>query len=228
MLSLHFPLYCGGSRGPADALCANAEDYLFDVSFSKKNDLARGLPDLGNRDLMPTCPPNMWENIMKLEDMPTKELLALHNRIADKPAGPKTFATRTKLVARIEQIAADKNIDLTSFGQPKKPKATAQRAEPKAEATEKKPAWPWRRLACTRDPDGPCRLPARTGGRHGQRADRGAAATAKSVRWYANDMRKKGAEVPPRQKHHPADMDEEQSVEALSTVRVIKSASSDG
>lgn len=56
----------------------------------------------------------------------------------------------------------------------------------------------------------------------------GAAATAKSVRWYANDMRKKGAEVPPRQKHHPADMDEEQSVEALSTVRVIKSASSDG
>ena len=45
---------------------------------------------------------------MKLEEMPTKELLDLHNRIADKPAGPKTFATRTKLVARIEQIAADK------------------------------------------------------------------------------------------------------------------------
>ena len=42
---------------------------------------------------------------MKLEDMPTKELLALHNRIADKPAGPKTFSTRAKLVARIEQIA---------------------------------------------------------------------------------------------------------------------------
>ncbi len=73
---------------------------------------------------------------MKLEEMPTKDLLALHNRIADKPAGPKTFATRTKLVARIEQVAADKNIDLASFGQPKKPKATAQRAEPKAEATE--------------------------------------------------------------------------------------------
>lgn len=59
---------------------------------------------------------------MKLEEVPTKELLALHNRIADKPAGPKTFATRTKLVARIEQVAADKNIDLASFGQPKKPK----------------------------------------------------------------------------------------------------------
>ena len=52
----------------------------------------------------------------------------------------------------------------------------------------------------------------------------GAATTDKSVRWYANDMRKKGVEVPPRQKHHPADMDEEQSAEALSTVRVVEPA----
>lgn len=82
---------------------------------------------------------------MKLEDMRTKELPALHNRIADKPAGPKTFATRAKIVARIEQIAAAKDIDLAASGQPKKPKATAKRAQPKAdaakapEATEKKP-----------------------------------------------------------------------------------------
>jgi hypothetical protein len=48
----------------------------------------------------------------------------------------------------------------------------------------------------------------------------GAAATAKSVRWYANDMRKKGIEVLPRQKARPAD--------ALSTVQVVESASSDG
>jgi hypothetical protein len=41
---------------------------------------------------------------MNLEDMPSKELLALHNRIADKPAGPKTFATRSKLVARICRV----------------------------------------------------------------------------------------------------------------------------
>jgi len=40
-------------------------------------------------------PTNAWENAMKLEEVPTKELLALHNRIADKPAEPKTFATRT-------------------------------------------------------------------------------------------------------------------------------------
>ena len=163
---------------------------------------------------------------MKLEDMPTKELLALHNRIADKPAGPNTFATRGKLVARIEQVAADKNIDLVSATE--KPKATAQRAEPKAEATEtpeateKKP----RGLgvgalarAILMDPAG---FP------HALVADmvnaqiEGAAATDKSVRWYANDMRKKGVEVPPRQKHHPAAMDEEQSAEALSTVTVVE------
>jgi len=171
---------------------------------------------------------------MKLKEMPTKELLALHNRIADKPAGPKTFATRAKLVARIEQIAADKNVDLSSSGQPKKPKATAKRTQPKAEATEtpdaaeKKP----RGLgvgalarAILMDPAG---YP------HALVADmvnaqvEGAAATAESVRWYANDMRKKGVEVPPRQKHHPADMDEQQSAEALRTVRVVEPAPSDG
>lgn len=165
---------------------------------------------------------------MKLEEMPTKDLLALHNRIADKPAGPKTFATRTKLVARIEQVAADKNIDLASFGQPKKPKATAQRAEPKAEVTEapeaaeKKP----RGLgvgalarAILMDPAGhPHALIAEMVNAQIE----GAAATAKSVRWYANDMRRKGVEVPPRQKHHTAYMDEEQSAEALASVRVVK------
>lgn len=171
---------------------------------------------------------------MKPEEMPTKELLALHNRIAEKPAGPKTFATRAKLVARIEQVAADKNINLASLGQPKKPKATAQRAEPKAEATEapdateKKP----RGLgvgalarAILMDPAGfphaliAAMVNAQVDGAH---------ATAKSVRWYANDMRKKGVEVPPRQKHHPSDMNEEQSADALSTVRVVERAPSGG
>ena len=164
---------------------------------------------------------------MKLEDMPTKELLELHNRIADKPAGPKTFATRGKLVARIEQIAEAKSIDLASFGQPKKPKAAAQRAQPRAdvasapEATEKKP----RGLgvgalarAILMDPAGhPHALVA---GMVNAQIE-GAQATAKSVRWYANDMRKRGVEVPPRQKQHPADMDEKQSADALSTVRVV-------
>lgn len=171
---------------------------------------------------------------MKLEEWPTKELLALHNRIADKPAGPKTFATRDKLVARIEQIAVDKNIDLASLGQPKKSKATAKRTEPKAgfvetpQANEKESrGLGVGALACAILID-PAGYP------HALVADMvnaqidGAAATAKSVRWYANYMRKKGVEVPPRRKHHPADMDEEQSAEALSTVRVIEPAPSDG
>lgn len=165
---------------------------------------------------------------MKLEDMPTKELLALHNRIADKPAGPKTFATRAMIVARIEQIAAAKDIDLASSGQPKKPKATAKRTQPKAdaveaaEATEKKPQGKGidaLARAILMDPAGyPHALIAAM---VNAQVD-GAAATDKSVRWYANDMRKRGVEVPPRQKHHPADMDEEQSAEALSTVQVVE------
>ncbi|HEP9495766.1 TPA: hypothetical protein VDV68_002732 [Pseudomonas aeruginosa] len=164
---------------------------------------------------------------MKLEEMPTKELLALHNRIADKPAGPKTFATRAKLVARIEQIAVDKNVDLSSSGQPKKPKAAAKRVEPKAEvveapeAAEKKPRGHGvgaLARAILMDPVG---YPHAVIAAMVNAQVEGAAATDKSVRWYANDMRKKGVEVPPRQKHHPADMDEEQSAEALSTVTIV-------
>lgn len=168
---------------------------------------------------------------MKLDDIPTKELLALHNRIADKPAGPKTFATRGKLVARIEQIAEAKNIDLASFGQPKRPKATKERAQPRAEATEATENKPQGKgigalaRAILMDPAG---FPHALVAEMVNAQIEGATATAKSVRWYANDMRKKGVEVPPRQKHHPADMDEEQSAEALSTVRVVEPAPSDG
>lgn len=164
---------------------------------------------------------------MKLEDMPTKELLALHNRMADKPAGPKTFATRAKLVARIEQIAATKDIDLDSFGQPKKPKATAKRTQPKAEvaeaseASEKKPQGKGIGALARQILMDPVGYPhALIAAMVNAQVD-GAACTDKSVRWYANDMRKKGMEVPPRAKHHPADMDAEQSAEALSTVTVV-------
>ncbi|WP_313255050.1 hypothetical protein [Stenotrophomonas acidaminiphila] len=170
---------------------------------------------------------------MMLDKMSMKELLALHNRIADKPAGPKTFATRTKLVARIEQIAEAKSIDLSASGQPRKTKAAKERAEPKAdaaeapEAAEKKP----RGLgvgalarAILMDPAG---FPHALIAEMVNAQIEGATATAKSVRWYANDMRKKGVEVPPRQKHHPAVMDEEQSAEALRTVRVVEPAPSD-
>lgn len=171
---------------------------------------------------------------MKLDEIAIKRLLDLHNRIADRPAGSKTFATRGKLVARIEQIAEAKSIDLASFGQPKKPEVAEQRAQLRikvaeaTDATEKKPRG--RGIgalarAILMDPAG---FPHALVAEMVNAQIEGATATAKSVRWYANDMRKRGVEVPARQKHHPADMDEEQSAEALRTVRVVEPAPSDG
>lgn len=170
---------------------------------------------------------------MKLEDMSMKDLLVMHNKIADKPAGPKTFATRGKLVARIKAIAADKNIDLASFGRPQQPEAAVPSTQPQAEATEApKTAEAKQRgkgigaLArqILMDPAGyPHALIAAM---VNAQVD-GAQATDKSVRWYANDMRKKGIKVPPRQKAHPADMDAEQSAEAMQTVRVVEPAAED-
>lgn len=173
---------------------------------------------------------------MKLEQMTMKKLLALHNEIADKPAGPKTFSTRSKLVARIGQIAEAKNIDLTSFGQRKPPEAAIKRAQPRIEAAEatrvrpdnaKKPAGKGigtLARAILMDPTGyPHALIAAMVNAQIE----GAAATAKSVRWYATDMRKHGLDVPPRAKVHPADMDEEQSAEWLRSVRVVDPPPSD-
>ncbi|MDN7447320.1 hypothetical protein QZM03_08200 [Burkholderia multivorans] len=173
---------------------------------------------------------------MTLEEMSMKDLLTLHNKIADKPAGPKTFATRGKLVARIETIATGKNIDVASFGRPQQPEAAASSTQPQAEAIESQNAQPETVKAprgkgigalarqLLMDPAGyPHRLIAAM---VNAQLD-GAQATDKSVRWYANDMRKKGIEVPPRQKAHPADMNAEQSAEAMKTVRVVEPASDD-
>ena len=142
---------------------------------------------------------------MNLQEMSTKSLLALHNAIADEPAGPKTFATKTKLIARIEQIAAAGSIDLASFRQGTESEVTEQCAQPQAEATEtteapteteKKPSGKGiGRLAreFLMDPAGyPHALIAEMVNAQIE----GAQATAKSVRWYAHDMRKKGIGSP--------------------------------
>lgn len=171
---------------------------------------------------------------MKLEDMSMKDLLVLHNRVADKAAGPKSFATRGKLVARIESIAEAKNIDLVSFGRPQQPEVAVPSTQPQAKAIESPDAQLKTEKAqrgkgigalakqLLMDPAGyPHRLIAAI---VNAQLD-GAQATDKSVRWYANDMRKKGIEVPPRQKAHPADMDAQQSAEAK-TVQVVELAPS--
>lgn len=146
---------------------------------------------------------------MNLQEMSTKDLLALHNQIADKAAGPKTFATRGKLLDRIESIAAAKNIDVASFGQPKAAEVTEPHAQQQADAVEtsETPTETEKKLSgkgigrlareLLMDPAG---FP------HGVIAEmvnaqiEGAQATAKSVRWYAHDMRKKGTAVPERQR----------------------------
>lgn len=165
---------------------------------------------------------------MKLMSM--KDLLALHNKIADKSAGPKTFATRDKLVARIKAIAAVKNIDVASFRRPQQPEAAVPHTQPQAEAIESPDTQPETVKAprgkgigalarqLLMDPAGyPHRLIATM---VNAQVD-GAQTTDKSVRWYANDMRKKGIEVPHRQKAHPADMNAEQSAEAMNTAQVV-------
>ncbi|PWB16648.1 hypothetical protein [Comamonas sp. JNW] len=167
---------------------------------------------------------------MKLEEMNMKDLLALHNRIADKQADTKTFATRGKPVARIESIAADKNVDLASFGRPQTPEAAVPSAQPQAEAAESPDAQP--ETAKTPRSKGIGALTRQflmvpTGYPHALIATMvnaqidGAQATDKSVRWYANEMRKKGIEVPPHQKADPSDMDAEHSAEAMKIVQVI-------
>ena len=146
---------------------------------------------------------------MNLQEMSTKDLLALHNQIADKAAGPKTFATRGKLLDRIESIAAAKNIDVASFGQSKAAEVTEPRAQPQADVTEateapteteKKPSGKGiGRLAreLLMDPAG---YPHAVIAEMVNAQIEGAQASAKSVRWYAHEMRKKGAAVPERQR----------------------------
>jgi hypothetical protein len=137
---------------------------------------------------------------MKLEDMPTKELLAMHNQLADKPAGPKSFKTKTDLIARIRKLQPVSEA-------PRQPKTLKKpEAEPstKAAATSaadapKKP----------REPgvgDRAKKLILETTLPYDAIADRinsemlGAKATKASVSWYASKMRKAGVQVPPRTK----------------------------
>ena len=146
---------------------------------------------------------------MNLQEMSTKDLLALHNEIADKAAGPKTFATRSKLLDRIESIAAAKNIDVASFGQSKAAEVTEPRAQPQADVTEateapteteKKPSGKGIGRLAREFLIDPAGYPHALIAEMVNAQIEGAQASAKSVRWYAHEMRKKGAAVPERQR----------------------------
>lgn len=224
---------------------------------------------------------------MNLQEMSTKDLLVLHNQIADKAAGPKTFSTRAKLIERLKSITAAKNINLASFGQSTEPEVTEPSTEsevvefevfelPKTEAPRKniglgtlakaerkaKAKEAAARIAAA--DKAKARLAARAekapkakgrgigalakelllhpaGFPHDDIAKTinlridGAHATEKSVRWYACDMRKKGIELPERQRkrppvaepprtHHAGVIAEWEVDSWLASVKVVKEA----
>lgn len=167
---------------------------------------------------------------MKLQGMTTKELLAMHNTIADEPAGPKTFATKTKLIARIESIAKAKMLDIRSPGRATQAEAPEQPTQPQVTLTEVAAAQPGAEAKASGKGIGRLAreiLMNPAGYPHALIAEmvnaqiEGAKSTAKSVRWYAHDMRKKGMDVPERQKVHAAYMNEQESAEWLTSVVVI-------
>jgi len=145
----------------------------------------------------------------KLEDMNSKELLALHNSLAPKPAGPKTFATKAKLLDRIRSLQATQEASKKAPG-----------AKPKA--PKKKPTGPTvgeLARALLMDKRGlPCALIADLVNRE----VKGASCSPGSVRWYAAEMRKKGIDVPDRAEKFAAELNEEEAAEWLASVKLIK------
>ncbi len=148
---------------------------------------------------------------MALEDMSMKELLALHNQKADKPAGPKSFATKGKLIARIEVLNVKESLNLALSGQVIEVEASKQRIEAPADVVEKPSITTKTTLADTAPKSGKgvgelarhLIMDVR-GFSHEQIAEMvraqipGSNTTAKSVRWYACKMRKEGLEIPKR------------------------------
>jgi hypothetical protein len=151
---------------------------------------------------------------MSLESKSMKELLALHNELAPKPAGPKTFSTKAKLLDRIRALQA-------THAASKKSPSTNPKAEPR-----KQPNKPGRGVGelARQLLLHPAGYPHALIAAMVNRQIAGARATAKSVRWYACDMRKMGIDVPERQKVHAAEMDEQQSAEWLASVKVVEPA----
>jgi hypothetical protein len=150
---------------------------------------------------------------MELQEMSTRDLLALHNTLAEAPAGPKSFATKTKMIARIKSIAADRDITLTSFEQPRAVSVVEQYMQPQAENTEATDAFLKPMMASTGKGIGrlarellldPAGYPHAAIAETINASIKGAQATAKSVRWYACNMRKAGVNVPSRQKRQTA------------------------
>lgn len=169
---------------------------------------------------------------MNLQSMSMAELLDIHNELADTKAGPKTFASKAKLIGRITKTAESKSIDLASFRQRSEPEVAVRDTEQQTECTEAPEATtetkPKRgkgvgdlaRALIMDEAGHPYQMIAAM---VNAQVD-GASASAKSVAWYASKMRKAGIDVPERKKHFSADLNEEESVEWLAGVTTIGNA----
>jgi len=144
---------------------------------------------------------------MKWDEMTFAELLALYNSISKKQAGPKTFASRSRLIERITKTAEAEGISIGTLRQPEKANAVEVDTKPSAYAIEA-PINPTEKSKSRRNGVGEfaCRLLMDLAGLPYKAIAEivndeipGAAATDKSVRWYASKMRKNGVEVPARE-----------------------------
>lgn len=166
---------------------------------------------------------------MPLAQKSFAELLEIHNSLADQEAGPKTFASRAKMIERITKLAEAKSIDLASFRQDAAAEVPDSHMQPQADDTSA------------------AELPTETKKKRGQGVGElaqlilmdplgypytliaamvnaeipGATASPKSIAWYASKMRKAGIEVPARKKHFSADLNEKESIEWLKGVKVV-------
>ncbi|WP_222910017.1 hypothetical protein [Pseudomonas sp. DNDY-54] len=166
---------------------------------------------------------------MDLRQKTSAELLEIYNNLAEKKAGPKTFASRAKLIERITKLAEPQGVDLTTFRQSEVVEVPDEHIEPQADRTEtpedqtetkKKRGRGVGELArlILMDPMGyPYKLIAAMVNAEIS----GATASSKSIAWYASKMRKAGIEVPERKKTFSADMDEKESAEWLQGVKVV-------
>lgn len=146
-----------------------------------------------------------------LEFKSMKDLLQIHNTLATKPAGAKTFSTKTKLLDRIRSLQATQVV--TKKTPSKKPKAAQKKATAKTAGVGELAR------ALLMDKRG---LPPALIADLVNREISGATCSAGSVRWYANEMRKKGIEVPRRAEKFGAMLNEEEAAAWLETVRVIR------
>ncbi|TYP64017.1 hypothetical protein [Stutzerimonas stutzeri] len=167
---------------------------------------------------------------MDLKPKTFAELLEIYNNLSEKKAGPKTFASRAKLIERITKLSDAQGADLTTSRQDEAAEVPDEHIEPQADRTEAVEAQTETQKKRGQGVGELARLilldamgyPYTLIAAMVNAEISGATASPKSIAWYASKMRKQSIEVPQRKKAFSADMDEKESIEWLKTVKVIE------